>query len=227
MKKYNEPNLVSKLLLILTALIISTTIIFVLANYLLDIKLDSGLLGAYTNLLVFNATLFTPIAAYFFYDNWKEQRKYENNFEFANTTYLYILDLDIALKELAQYQKILNIKSKCSNYSHAQEMYRNFNHSEIFPLMVECSKLSYTVLVYIERLEHEIGLEKFNKWHSELLNCSNIPGTLAITDETKREILINKYRIIQNSTEDMKITLNRIISNLEKEKSPAPLRKQG
>ena len=31
-------------------------------------------ISAYTNLLVFNATIFAPLAAYFFIDNWKDQK---------------------------------------------------------------------------------------------------------------------------------------------------------
>ena len=98
--KISSLGLVAKLIVILSYLILVTTIIFVVVNLLLDISIDSGIIGAYTNLLVFNATLFTPIAAYFFYDNWKDQRKYENTFSFANATYLYLLELDISLKEL-------------------------------------------------------------------------------------------------------------------------------
>ncbi|PPC04604.1 hypothetical protein SOI76_14850 [Acinetobacter pittii] len=214
-------NLVRKLIVILSSLIFVTTIIFIAVNVLLGIAVDSGLIGAYTNLLVFNATLFTPIAAYFFYDNWKDQRTYENTFSFANATYLYLLELDISLKELNQYFKLISFKEQNSNSSYSSEIYKNFNASELLPLMVKCSKLSYTVLVHIERLEHEMELEKFSNWHSDLLFCSNIPSNIVITDQTKRNNCLQKYKSIQNSTEDIKNELNRIISNLDK-KSPTP-----
>lgn len=50
-----------------------TTVIFIwFCNYY-KVYGDGSSIGAYMNLLVFDATLFAPIAAYFFYDNWKEQ----------------------------------------------------------------------------------------------------------------------------------------------------------
>lgn len=219
--KISSLGLVAKLIVILSYLILITTIIFVVVNLLLDISIDSGIIGAYTNLLVFNATLFTPIAAYFFYDNWKDQRKYENTFSFANATYLYLLELDISLKELNQYFKLLSYKEQNSNSSHALEIYKNFNASELLPLMVKCSKLSYTVLVHIERLEHEMDKQNYSQWHNELLLCSNIPSATAITDQTKRNDFLKKYRNIQRYTEDIKTELNKIISNLDKN-SPTP-----
>lgn len=43
-----------------------------------DPSSDQTARGAvFTNLLVWTATLFTPIAAYFFYDSWKDQKNYD------------------------------------------------------------------------------------------------------------------------------------------------------
>lgn len=56
-------------------LLLATSIIFWNRYNYYGVNVDATLIGAYTNLLVFNATIFTPIAAYFFYDNWKEQKK--------------------------------------------------------------------------------------------------------------------------------------------------------
>lgn len=53
---------------------------FVLLFYVFntDPGSDQTAKGAvFTNLLVWSATLFTPIAAYFFYDSWKDQKNYE------------------------------------------------------------------------------------------------------------------------------------------------------
>jgi hypothetical protein len=52
--------------------LLSTVIFIAFCNYY-DVVGDSSSIGAYMNLLVFDATIFTPIAAYFFYDSWKEQ----------------------------------------------------------------------------------------------------------------------------------------------------------
>ena len=120
-----------------------------------------------------------------------------------------------------QYFKLISFKEQNSNSSHAVEIYKNFNASELLPLMVKCSKLSYTVLVHIERLEHEMDKQNYSQWHNELLLCSNIPSATAITDQTKRNDFLKKYRSIQRYTEDIKTELNKIISNLDKN-SPTP-----
>ncbi len=52
--------------------LLSTVIFIAFCNYY-GVEGDGSSIGAYMNLLVFDATIFAPIAAYFFYDNWKEQ----------------------------------------------------------------------------------------------------------------------------------------------------------
>ncbi|MBJ8445919.1 hypothetical protein [Acinetobacter bereziniae] len=40
-------------------------------------------ISPYTNILVFDATIFAPLAAYFFIDNWKKQKQYEIGKQYA------------------------------------------------------------------------------------------------------------------------------------------------
>ncbi len=63
-----------------------STIIFYSFCITNGIKIDATLIGSYANILVFNATIFAPIAAYFFYDMWKKQNKLVQLANIANDT---------------------------------------------------------------------------------------------------------------------------------------------
>lgn len=61
-----------------------------------------------TNLLVWTATLFTPIAAYFFYDSWKEEKRYEITKELMIDISTILSDLYMKIEKsaiLASYLK--------------------------------------------------------------------------------------------------------------------------
>lgn len=74
LKTYKDDYLFYLLFLIFVFLWLTTTVIFWVACTKNGIKLDATLIGSYANLLVFIATLFAPIAAYFFIDRWKEEK---------------------------------------------------------------------------------------------------------------------------------------------------------
>ena len=78
-----------------------------------DPSSDQTARGAvFTNLLVWSATIFTPIAAYFFYDSWKDQKNYELKKE-----------LMIKLSELVstQYIKITKYARMADRLKHVKE----------------------------------------------------------------------------------------------------------
>lgn len=70
-------NKKDKLFLILFSMfcfiLFSTSIMFFSLCAFFHISKET-VISAYTNLLVFNATIFAPLAAYFFIDNWKDQK---------------------------------------------------------------------------------------------------------------------------------------------------------
>lgn len=72
-KEYKENYLFWLMFVLFFFLWLVSTIIFTSICMIKGISITEGSLGAYANILVFDATIFAPIAAYFFYDNWKAQ----------------------------------------------------------------------------------------------------------------------------------------------------------
>ncbi|WP_180044486.1 MULTISPECIES: hypothetical protein [unclassified Acinetobacter] len=118
---------------------LTTTGIFIFFCRYYGVYGTEGSIGAYANLLVFDATIFAPIAAYFFYDNWKEQKNYELKKE-----------LMIKLSELvsAQFLKIMkyarradrlkeieNLEIIIPNFSDAKYCYDVDILNEIFAVL--------------------------------------------------------------------------------------------
>lgn len=72
-KEYKENHLFWLMFVLFFFLWLVSTVIFTSICMINKISITEGSLGAYANILVFDATIFAPIAAYFFYDNWKIQ----------------------------------------------------------------------------------------------------------------------------------------------------------
>lgn len=72
-RTFKEDHLFWLLFILFIFLWALSTVIF--TSFCIVYKLPfKDAIGAYTNLLVFDATIFAPLAAYFFIDNWKEQK---------------------------------------------------------------------------------------------------------------------------------------------------------
>lgn len=70
MKKYTF-SVGVKLFATFISIFILSTLLFYFSTK--NLNLDSGYVGAYVNLLVFDATLFAAITAYLLVDSWKKQ----------------------------------------------------------------------------------------------------------------------------------------------------------
>ena len=75
--EYKEDKMFWLLFILFFFLWFITTVIFTAFCLVYDIEMDAGSIGAYANFLVFDATIFAPIAAYFFIDNWKNEKQYD------------------------------------------------------------------------------------------------------------------------------------------------------
>ena len=104
-KKY---SLLTKLLGIFTLLWIVTTVIFVcFFNYYEIQAVDIGI-GAYINVLIFDATIFTSIAAFLFFNNWKQEVLFTKKLEILEKCLDLNMEMAIHWNNLRYEQKLLD-----------------------------------------------------------------------------------------------------------------------
>lgn len=118
---------------------LTTTAIFVFYCNYYDVRGTEGSIGAYANLLVFDATIFAPIAAYFFYDNWKEQKNYELQkelmmklSELVSTQFLKIMK---HARRADRLKEVENSEIVIPNFSDAKYCYDTDLLNEMFAVL--------------------------------------------------------------------------------------------
>lgn len=160
-KKELAQNLAGALVAILLGCIIVIWIISSLPN---TTKLDGALVA---NVLVAGVTLFAPLAAYYFYDSWKDQKRYDLGQNYAD-------------KSLAILNNIY--KELITRYSHFQiENLLNENnlvalnriHKYKYDLNVNLYELSAYSQILIDLFPNKINEEKYKKIETEILYFQN------------------------------------------------------
>ncbi|NNH78311.1 hypothetical protein HLH17_11645 [Acinetobacter sp. ANC 5380] len=130
-------SLIAKLI-ISYLLLLDFVILFYVFNT--DPASDQTARGAvFTNLLVWSATIFTPIAAYFFYDSWKDQKNYELQkelmmklSELVSTQFLKIMKY---ARRADRLKEIENSEIIIPNFSEAKYCYDTDLLNEIFAVL--------------------------------------------------------------------------------------------
>lgn len=170
-----------------------------------------------TNLLVWTATLFTPIAAYFFYDSWKDQKKYQINLD---QIYKILERLTIIRSELLiMRSNISNMQNIDTNKSvnYIPKYLKkdiNFNYRTIFE--INSYTVNYTIFNDDEELEEEykklelkilliptIYDEVINRYH---LYCQDLIQNI-------NEIEINKDNTYIKKKTEINIEFSKIIGS--------------
>ncbi|MCJ8163137.1 hypothetical protein [Acinetobacter zhairhuonensis] len=127
-------------LIISYALLLNLAFLFYVFNT--DPASDQTAKGAVlTNLLVWTATLFTPVAAFFFYDSWKEQK----NYEFKKEILIKLNDLAASeyikiLKKSRSADRLKKIKDEIIILSDFNKVLESMNN-DIFNEMYALAKI--------------------------------------------------------------------------------------
>lgn len=161
-KEYKENHLFWLMFVLFFFLWLVSTVIFTAICMSKGISITEGSLGAYANILVFDATIFAPIAAYFFYDNWKDQKNYDLNKEI-------LLEVDSVLysiyDELGKYsRRVIKLKD-VENYKielEGQNENKRFIHpNKINELESKCSLFDTLNNTNINILQYNFCLVAF------------------------------------------------------------------
>lgn len=216
-------SLIAKLI-ISYALLLNFAFLFYVFNT--DPGSDQTAKGAVlTNLLVWTATLFTPIAAYFFYDSWKEQKNFETDLELLKECDENLIrfkkDLDFICYKIIKiyneyeknknyyiahsiYKKDLELESKYLDdfYIHINR-YLDFHKDKDFSLLVnEYYEISNEIL-YINK---DFVIEIYKPIYNEIKKYSNVElvdSTLLISfapnQEGIKRHLTQKHRVLRNN----------------------------
>lgn len=163
-----------------------------------------------TNLLVWSATLFTPIAAYFFYDSWKDQKNYELNKEILLEvdTILYSIYEELGknsrrvetLKEINNYKVILEKHGENKKFIHAKEtndldskctLFDALNGTNIKSFQYNFCLLAFRLGVVLEKIYNE-----YNKY-AEKTNISSVDLTTTTTyKRDEKELFSNEIKAV-------------------------------
>lgn len=199
---------------------LASTVVFVFFCYFYNVRGTEGSIGAYMNLLVFDATIFAPIAAYFFYDNWKEQNSL---IKLAEVSYESI----IICNELSSNLIAIRISYNNSLFSIFRITMATNPFKKEFQKIDKNKESLLINLRFISGLSgNPITLEKYK----------SIRKNIFLIEYCINEIKRKNWSYEKNRLEVKKLTeeTRKLIKELEevlflytKYNPPAPLRKQG
>lgn len=170
---YKEERLFWFLSLIFIFIWFTSTVIFTVFCRIYNINGDDGSIGAYANILVFDATIFAPIAAYFFYDNWKIQAHYKNISDAAKDFINNYNEIIIKINKISVQDKIYSLTNKTDTN----------DYIELFvPELIEIQVKSFKATLGLDYLIELIGDNNYNyeldristELHLEAENLTNI-----------------------------------------------------
>lgn len=145
-------SLIAKLI-ISYALLLNFAFLFYVFNT--DPGSDQTARGAvFTNLLVWTATLYTPIAAYFFYDSWKEQKNYDLKKE------LMIKVSELVSAQFLKIMKYARIADRLKEIENSEIIIPNFSDVK-YCYDVDILNEIFAILKIYEEFSDDESLKKY------------------------------------------------------------------
>lgn len=167
-KEYKENHLFWLMFVLFFFIWLVTTVIFITFCRIYAIHGTEGTIGAYANFLVFDATIFAPIAAYFFYDNWKIQHNKALLSEEAKSVYYLLHKERVCFYELREFiiKRAKNTKDKIVS----DDIYLNRNLETITDIFNKNRSKIGEFTILAEDQNFHVYVENYRTSFNELLN---------------------------------------------------------